>query len=113
VKVRSISANSASSRKAIRDTSFGKVVDEVEDFAEVAADPVEGVQHDHIAGSGVGQQAVEAVAVDGGAGLLVDIDLRVRDAGRCQRLRSRENGQRGSTSIRQRTLWGSTAVRQP
>jgi hypothetical protein len=59
-------------------------VDEVEDFAEVAADPVESVHHDHIAGSGVGQQAVEAVAVDGGAGLLVDIDLRVRDAGRCQ-----------------------------
>jgi hypothetical protein len=74
-------------KRADADAAFGKVVDEVEDFAEVAADPVKGVHHDHVAGPGVGQQAVEAVAVDGGAGLLVDVDLRVRDAGGGQRVK--------------------------
>ena len=41
---------------------------------EVAVDPVEEVDDDGVAGPGVGQELVEAVAVDGGAGLLVDVD---------------------------------------
>ena len=48
------------------DAAPGKVVDEVEDFAQVAADPVQGVHHDRVAGPGVGQQLVQAVALDGG-----------------------------------------------
>jgi hypothetical protein len=56
-------------------------VDEIEDFAEVTAEPVEGVDDDGVAAPGVGEQGGEAVAVDGGAGLLVGVDVLVGDAG--------------------------------
>jgi hypothetical protein len=37
------------------DAALGQVVGEVEDLAEVAADPVEGVYDDRVAGPGVGR----------------------------------------------------------
>ena len=59
-------------------------MDEVEDLAEVAADPVEGVDDDGVAGPGVGEQLPEAFAVDGGAGFLVGVDPLIGDPGRGQ-----------------------------
>ena len=56
-------------------------MDEVQDFAEVAAEPVEGVDDDGVVAAGVGEQRDEAVAVDCGAGLLVGVDVSVGDAG--------------------------------
>jgi len=53
------------------DAASGEVVDEVEDLAEVAADPVQGVHDDRVAGAGVAEQLVQAVPVGGRAGLLV------------------------------------------
>jgi hypothetical protein len=64
-------------QRAHADAAFGQVVDEVQHLAEVAADPVQGVHHDRVAGPGVAEQLVEAVADDGGAGLLVGIDPSV------------------------------------
>jgi hypothetical protein len=55
-------------------------VHQVEDLAQVAADPVQGVHHDRVAGPAIGQQLVQAVAVDGRPGLLVGIDTVVTDA---------------------------------
>ena len=56
-------------------------MDEVEDFAQVAAEPVEGVGDDGVAVAGIGEQGAQAGPVDDGAGLLVAVDPRVRDAG--------------------------------
>jgi hypothetical protein len=44
-------------------------VDEVEDFAQVAAEPVEGVHDDRVAGAGVGEQVGKSGTLDGGAAL--------------------------------------------
>ena len=63
------------------DAAPGEVVDEVEHLAQVAAEPVEGVHHDRVAGPGVAQQLVQAVPVDGGAGLLVGVDPLIGDPG--------------------------------
>jgi hypothetical protein len=63
------------------DALLRQIVDEVQHLAEVAADPVEGVDHDGVAGPGIGQQLVESVPVDGCTGLLVDVDPPVADAG--------------------------------
>jgi hypothetical protein len=43
------------------------------------------VHHDGVAGPGVGQQLVQAVAVDGGPGFLVGVDAVAGDAGRGER----------------------------
>ncbi len=67
-------------QRAEADAALVQVVDEVEDLAEVAADPVEGVDDDRVAGPGVGQQLLEAVPLGGGAGFLVGVDALVRDA---------------------------------
>jgi hypothetical protein len=56
-------------------------VDEVEDLAQVAAEPVKGVRHDRVAAAAIRQQLVQSFAVDGGAGLLVGVDPPGRDAG--------------------------------
>jgi hypothetical protein len=48
----------------------GEVAAKVEDVAEVAADAVEGVHDDFVAGPGVAEQLDQAVTVDGRAGLL-------------------------------------------
>ena len=68
------------------DAPPGEVVHEVEDLAQVAADPVQGVHHDRVAGPGVAQQLVQAVAVDGGPGLLVGVDALAGDARRGERV---------------------------
>ena len=68
------------------DAAAGQVVHEVEDLAQVAADPVEGVHHDRVAGPRIAQQLVQAVAVDGGAGLLVGVDPLAGDARRGERV---------------------------
>jgi hypothetical protein len=60
------------------DAASGEAVDEVEDLAEVAADAVEGMHDDRVAGPGVAEQLVQAVVVDGAAGLLA---AQVRSAG--------------------------------
>jgi hypothetical protein len=68
------------------DVLVRQVVDEVEDLAQVAAEPVEGVHDDGVARAGVAQQRGQAVAVDGGAGLAVDVDVLVGDAGLAERV---------------------------
>jgi hypothetical protein len=91
-------------------------VREVEDLAEVAAEPVQGVDHDRVAGPGVGQEAVQALAVGGRAGFLVDEDPLVRDAlrGQCVELALQRllGGREGPATISsplpeqvQRRLW--------
>ena len=62
----------------------GQFVHEVEHLAQVAAELVMGVHCDGIAGAGVGQEPIQAVAVDGGAGRLVNVDPIIRDPGRRQ-----------------------------
>lgn len=57
-------------------------MDEVEDFAQVASEPVEGVHDDGVAGTGVGEQVGQAGAVGGGSALLVRVDPCLGDA-RC------------------------------
>jgi hypothetical protein len=61
-------------------------MDQVENLAEVPADPVEGVHHDRVAGTGVGKQLTEAVALDVGAGLLVDLHALAWYARGCRRI---------------------------
>jgi len=68
------------------DALLGQVVDEVEDFPQVAAEPVEGVHGDHVAAPGVAEQGGQAGSVDGGAGLLVAVGPAVGDAGGGQRV---------------------------
>jgi len=68
------------------DALLGQVVDEVEDFPQVAAEPVEGVHGDHVAASGVAEQGSQAGPIDGGAGLLVAVGPTVGDAGGGQRV---------------------------
>jgi hypothetical protein len=53
---------------------------EVEDLAQVPAETIQGVDDDRVAAAGIGQQRTQAVAFDGGAGLLVGEDSLVRDA---------------------------------
>jgi hypothetical protein len=84
MKVRSISANSARSRNAMRPIPSSavligsgsarermptpplrEVVDEVEDLAKVAADPVQGVHDDRVARPGGGEHLLQALAVGG------------------------------------------------
>jgi hypothetical protein len=49
---------------AYADPLLGQLVDEVEDLAQGAAEPVQGVGHDHVAGSGVAEQGGQAGPVD-------------------------------------------------
>ena len=62
------------------DALFGEVVHEVEDFAQVPAEPVKGVDDDGVTGAGVAQQRGKPVAVDGGAGAFVSKDPLVGNA---------------------------------
>jgi hypothetical protein len=66
------------------DAAFGEVVGEVEAFAHVAAEPVEGENVDPVPGvrGDAAQQVGEAFAVHGGAGAFVGPDEFVGDAGR-------------------------------
>jgi hypothetical protein len=57
-------------------------VDEVEDLAQIASEPVEGVHDDGVSVAGIAEQGGQAGPVDGGAGLLVAVDACLRDAGR-------------------------------
>lgn len=54
---------------------------QVEDFAQVAPEPVEGVHDDDVAGPGVPQESGQALPVDGGTGLLVGEDPFAGNAG--------------------------------
>jgi hypothetical protein len=66
------------------DAAAGQVVDEVEDLAEVAADPVERVHYDRVAGPGVAGQLPQARPLEAAAGLLVGVDPLIGDALRAQ-----------------------------
>ena len=69
-------------QRADADALPGEVMDEVEDFAQVAAEPVEGVGDDGVAVAGHRRaEALRPGPVDDGAGLLFAVDPRVRDAG--------------------------------
>ena len=72
----SIGSGSASDRTPM--LAPGQVMHEVEDLTQVAADPVEGVDDDGVAGPGIGQELAEAAAVEGGAGFLVGMPARKR-----------------------------------
>jgi len=61
---------------------LGEFVDHVQGVADGAAKPIQGVNHDHVAAARVPQHLHQAWAVDGGAGLLVAIDVLGIDAGR-------------------------------
>ncbi len=74
------------SRSACSLGSSGQVVDGVEDLAEVAADPVQGVHQKRVAWPGVGEHLRQPLAVGGRAGLLVDVDRLFRDALRAERV---------------------------
>jgi hypothetical protein len=55
-------------------------VDEVEDLAEITAEPVEGVHHDRVAAAGILEHLDQAGPGGGGAGLLVGVDPLGGDA---------------------------------
>ncbi len=61
-----------------------ELVDQVESVADGAAEPVQGVHHDHIAVAGVGQRRLQPGPVGRGTGLLVQVDPLRRDPGLMQ-----------------------------
>jgi len=72
-------------------TALGELVDQVQGVPHSAAQPVQGVHHDHVTGPGVVEQNSQPVRVGRGAGLLVQIDPLGRDPGgaQCVELRAR------------------------
>jgi hypothetical protein len=67
-------------------------VHEVEDLAQVAADPVQGVHHDRVTRPRTAQQLVQAHAFEAGAALLIGVDPLVRDATSVERVEPAVNG---------------------
>lgn len=57
-----------------------QVMDEVEYFTQIAAEPVERVHHNGVPGAGVGEQVSQAGTLDGGPALLVHVDPHLGDA---------------------------------
>ena len=53
------------------DPARGQVVDQVQGVAHGAAEPVQGVHHDHVPVAGVAEQGAQPGPVGGGSGLLV------------------------------------------
>jgi hypothetical protein len=74
-----------SARLRIPIAAGGEVVDQVQGVAHGPSEPVEGVNHDDVAVAGVLDHSLQAGAVGGGAGLLVDVDPLGRDPGRLER----------------------------
>ncbi len=56
------------------DTALGELVDQVQGVTHRAAQPVQGVHHDHVPRPGVVEQDPQPGPVGGGAGLPVQID---------------------------------------
>jgi len=68
------------------DAALGELVDEVKGVADGAAEPVQGVHHDHVAVAGVLQRRLQPGPVGRGTGLLVQVDPLRRDPGLMQRV---------------------------
>src|SRR2546421_9440750 len=76
-----VSTASLVAEGAQEDAALGEVVDQVQGFPHVAAEPVQREQVDPVAGPGEAEQGGQAVAVHGRAGALVDVDVLLGDSG--------------------------------